>query len=49
MGIEMFCNFIDDSIKEAHFLEPIYGDDKSNTASQNAPFLKICHTLQHSS
>ncbi|MCG9792655.1 hypothetical protein [Flavobacterium algicola] len=27
MGIEMFCNFIDDSIKDAIFLEPIYGDE----------------------
>ncbi|MCL7762380.1 hypothetical protein MPF19_03055 [Polaribacter sp. Z014] len=26
MGIEMFCNFVDDSIKEASFLEPVYGD-----------------------
>ena len=24
MGVEMFCNFVDDSIKEASFLEPIY-------------------------
>ncbi|SEA29278.1 hypothetical protein SAMN05443667_103140 [Flavobacterium gillisiae] len=32
MGIEMFCNFIDDSIKEATFLEPIYADDtKANS------------------
>ncbi len=27
MGIEMFCNFVEDSIKEASFLEPIYGDE----------------------
>ena len=27
MGVEMFCNFVDDSIKEASFLEPIYGDE----------------------
>ncbi|MFE3868805.1 hypothetical protein ACFX5E_12075 [Flavobacterium sp. LS2P90] len=27
MGIEMFCNFVDDSIKEATFLQPIYGDE----------------------
>ncbi len=26
MGIEMFCDFVEDSIKEASFLEPIYGD-----------------------
>ena len=32
MGIEMFCNFVDDSIKDASFLEPIYGDEtKSKT------------------
>jgi len=24
MGIEMFCNFVEDSIKEASFLEPLY-------------------------
>lgn len=27
MGIEMFCGFVDDSIKEAAFLQPIYGDE----------------------
>jgi hypothetical protein len=27
MGIEMFCNFVDDSIKDATFLEPLYGDE----------------------
>ncbi|SHG14710.1 hypothetical protein SAMN05444396_10567 [Flavobacterium segetis] len=27
MGIEMFCNFIEDSIKDANFLVPIYGDE----------------------
>jgi hypothetical protein len=27
MGIEMFCNFIEDSVKEATFLELIYGDE----------------------
>jgi hypothetical protein len=26
MGIEMFCNFVEDSIKDAAFLEPLYGD-----------------------
>jgi hypothetical protein len=35
MGIEMFCNFIDDSIKEATFLEPIY-DDETKTNSYNS-------------
>lgn len=32
MGIEMFCNFVEDSIKDATFLEPIYGDE-TNTNS----------------
>jgi hypothetical protein len=27
MGIEMFCNFVEESIHEATFLEPIYGDE----------------------
>ena len=32
MGIEMFCNFVEDSIKDATFLEPLYGDEtKTNT------------------
>ena len=32
MGIEMFCNFVEDSIKEAAFLEPIYGGEtKTNS------------------
>lgn len=32
MGIEMFCNFVEDSIKDATFLEPIYGNDtRANT------------------
>ncbi len=32
MGIEMFCNFVEDSIKEASFLEPIY-DNETKTNS----------------
>jgi hypothetical protein len=31
MGIEMFCNFIEDSVKEATFLELIYGGSKTNS------------------
>ncbi|MGJ8550822.1 hypothetical protein [Winogradskyella wichelsiae] len=27
MGIEMFCDFIEDSINDATFLEPLYGDE----------------------
>lgn len=35
MGIEMFCNFIEESVKEATFLELIY-DDKTKTNSYNS-------------
>lgn len=35
MGIEMFCNFVDDSIKDATFLEPLYGD-VTNTNTYNS-------------
>ncbi|ALJ04994.1 hypothetical protein APS56_07595 [Pseudalgibacter alginicilyticus] len=35
MGIEMFCNFIDDSIKDATFLEPLY-DNETNTNTYNS-------------
>ncbi|MBA4317350.1 MAG: hypothetical protein C0412_03015 [Flavobacterium sp.] len=35
MGIEMFCNFVEDSIKEASFLEPIY-DNETKTNSYNS-------------
>ena len=35
MGIEMFCNFVEDSIKEATFLEPLYGN-KTKTNSYNS-------------
>ena len=32
MGIEMFCDFAEDSINDAPFLEPIYGDEiKTNS------------------
>ncbi|WP_147677339.1 hypothetical protein [Algibacter pacificus] len=32
MGIEMFCNFVEDSIKEAVFLEPVYANEiRTNT------------------
>ena len=27
LGIEMFCNFVEDSIKDATFLEPLFGDE----------------------
>lgn len=35
MGIEMFCNFVEDSIKDATFLEPLYGDE-TNTNTYNS-------------
>lgn len=35
MGIEMFCDFVEDSIKEASFLEPIYGNE-TNTNTYNS-------------
>ena len=35
MGIEMFCNFVDESIKEATFLAPIY-DDETRTKSYSS-------------
>jgi hypothetical protein len=35
MGIEMFCNFVEESIKEASFLEPIYSDE-AKTKSYNS-------------
>ena len=30
MGIEMFCTFVEDSINEATFLEPLFGDEVKN-------------------
>ncbi|PJJ08114.1 hypothetical protein CLU83_1354 [Flavobacterium sp. 1] len=36
MGIEMFCNFVEDSIKDVAFLEPLFGDKtKTNTYDSN--------------
>nr|WP_315153456.1 hypothetical protein [uncultured Flavobacterium sp.] len=36
MGIEMFCNFVEDSIKDVHFLEPLSGfKTKTNTYDSN--------------
>lgn len=36
LAIEMFCNFVEDSIKDAAFLEPIYGNEtkKNNYSSK---------------
>ena len=38
MGIEMFCNFVDDSIKEATFLQPIYGDETKTKCYSSKEF-----------
>ena len=36
MGIEMFCNFVEDSIKDVAFLEPLFRDKtKTNTYDSN--------------
>mgnify|MGYP000891142371 CR=1 FL=1 len=38
MGIEMFCNFVEDSINEASFLEPIYGDETKSKSYNSKEF-----------
>lgn len=38
MGIEMFCNFVEDSIKDAGFLVPIYGDETKTNAYHSKEF-----------
>jgi hypothetical protein len=38
MGIEMFCNFVDDSIKEATFLQPIYSDETKTKSYSSKEF-----------
>lgn len=38
MGIEMFCNFIEDSIKDASFLEPVYGEETRANTYNNKEF-----------
>ncbi len=38
MGIEMFCNFVEDSINEATFLEPIYGDETKTNSYKSKEF-----------
>ncbi|MBD0779576.1 hypothetical protein HPE56_17380 [Maribacter sp. ANRC-HE7] len=38
MGIEMFCNFVEDSIKDASFLEPIYGDETKTNSYNSKEF-----------
>ena len=38
MGVEMFCNFVEDSIKEASFLEPIYGNETKTNSYTSKEF-----------
>ena len=38
MGIEMFCNFVEDSVKDATFLEPLYGDEAKTNSSNSKGF-----------
>ncbi|WP_016990432.1 hypothetical protein [Flavobacterium sp. ACAM 123] len=38
MGIEMFCNFIEDSVKEASFLELIYGNEAKTNSYDSKEF-----------
>lgn len=38
MGIEMFCNFVEDSVKDAAFLEPLYGDETSTDSYNSEEF-----------
>ena len=38
MGIEMFCNFVDDSIKDATFLEPLYGKETNTNVYNSKEF-----------
>ncbi|MBE0392257.1 hypothetical protein [Flavobacterium sp. PL002] len=38
MGIEMFCNFVEDSINDASFLEPIYSDETKTNSYTSKEF-----------
>jgi len=38
MGIEMFCDFVEESIKEATFLEPLYGNETRENTYNNEEF-----------
>ncbi|NRR91942.1 hypothetical protein HSX10_10235 [Winogradskyella undariae] len=38
MGIEMFCNFVEDSIKDATFLKPLYGDEVKPSSNNSKEF-----------
>jgi len=46
LGIEMFCNFVEESIKEAPFLEPLFGEEtKINTYNSEAFGLRNIRTI----
>ncbi len=46
LGIEMFCNFVEESIKEAAFLEPLFGDEtKINTYNSEKFGLRNIRTI----
>lgn len=46
LGIEMFCNFVEESIKEAVFLEPLFGDEtKINTYNSEKFGLRNIRTI----
>ncbi|HSQ45311.1 MAG TPA: hypothetical protein VLM44_00175 [Lutibacter sp.] len=38
LGIEMFCNFVEDSINDATFLEPLFGDETENNTYKSEEF-----------
>ncbi|MGO4821171.1 MULTISPECIES: hypothetical protein [unclassified Flavobacterium] len=38
MGIEMFCNFVEDSIQDASFLQPIYGNEAKTNSYNSKEF-----------
>ena len=38
LGIEMFCNFVEESIKDASFLEPLFGDETKINAYNSEEF-----------
>ncbi|MEL4454416.1 hypothetical protein [Lutimonas vermicola] len=46
LGIEMFCNFVEDSINDASFLEPLFGDEvKINTYNTEKFGLRNIRTI----
>jgi len=46
LGIEMFCNFVEDSINDATFLEPLFGDEvKINTYNTEKFGLRNIRTI----